>query len=197
MGQWVFPTTRWALYLRDDLRCLYCQVTIAEVLEEREDNFLTLDHLRPRAKGTPDNSPANLMACCYTCNFLKGNRSVRRFCQEMGWRESTIRSRIKKRRQRDVEAFRPAAKLLLGTLPGVPGLTITQLVVDHDWLVKKQWGESIDSAYWEHLMQQEVLFCPTCGHSHEEEQELAEVVPLHPVGRWADEIDWNSASAPF
>ena len=88
---------------------------------------------------------------------------------------------------------------------GVPGLTVTQMVVDHDWLVKKQWGESIDGAYWEHLCQQEELFCPTCnttqgvesGEGGEGGYDLAEVVPLYPDQRNHTEIDWNSASAPF
>ena len=88
MSAWVRPTTRWALYLRGDLRCCYCGVTVQEVIADGDSNFLTLDHVRPLKpmKGQPpgDNHPSNLVACCYACNVDKGRLSLRRWCREGG-----------------------------------------------------------------------------------------------------------------
>ena len=39
MSQWVLTSTRWALYLRDGLACLYCRATLAELVEEQEELF--------------------------------------------------------------------------------------------------------------------------------------------------------------
>jgi hypothetical protein len=162
MSQWVLPTTRWAIYLRDGLSCVYCQVTLDDLLAERGGNFLTLDHVKARKHGGC-NSPHNLVAACYACNSAKARHSVAQFCRVQGLNASTIRSRIGNRRSRDIDQYRLAARLLLGKTVGIPGLSMVQAVIDHDWLVKRQWGDSIDGDYWAHLKAQEDLFCSTCN----------------------------------
>jgi len=162
VSQWLFPTTRWAVYLRDDLRCVYCGVTIHELLAERADNFLTIDHFRTRSKGG-SNDPANLVTCCYSCNVDKGAQTLKAWCASMGWSYEAVRSKTLQRRRRPIEPFRPLAKRLLGRpVAGLPAEPMAQLVEDHDWMVKRQWGDSIDGDYWEHLKAQAELFCH-CG----------------------------------
>jgi hypothetical protein len=214
MGQWVFPTTRWAIYLRDNLRCIYCRVTLAEILAARDENFLTLDHLLSRGRGGC-NTSWNLVTACYECNDHKGSWSLARFCREAGYNGSTIRGRVSRARARDIEAFRPAAKILLGRLPGLPALRVAGVVEDHDWIVKRRFGDSMDGDYWAHLKEQEEMFCSTCN-APTDGSALApawgtgpygNVVPVSAgqaqgiIGDWSrvdpDQVDWNSASAPF
>jgi len=199
MSQWVVPTTRWAIYLRDGLSCVYCQVTLADILAERGENFLTLDHIKSRKQGGC-NSPYNLVTCCYVCNSHKARYSVTRFCREFSLTASTVRSRIKARRDRDIDQYRLAARLLLGKVDSIPGALIAQAVIDHDWIVKRQWGDSsIDGDYWEHRKTQEDLFCPTCNASGVA-RGAGELVLLPAVG-WGEsgscEPALDTADIPF
>lgn len=54
---------------RDGHRCAYCGRSAA-----------TVDHVMPRSRGGA-NSWTNLVACCRSCNSLKGDRTP----EEMGW----------------------------------------------------------------------------------------------------------------
>ena len=71
---WIAPTSRLAIYLRDGLACAYCGVT-AEQCER-----LTLDHLKPYGKGGT-NAATNLVTCCISCNSSRGTRSVAAFAR--------------------------------------------------------------------------------------------------------------------
>lgn len=159
MSQWIRPTTRWAVYLRDGMQCTYCQVTLRDLVDERGWNFLTLDHFKPRSKGGR-NDPENVVSCCYACNITKGRRSLASYCDAMGLGYNTVKSRARDRRRKPIEPYQEAARVLLGQLPGVPP---APLVVDHDWLVKKQWQHNEDIEGWEHLGEQNELFCKSCG----------------------------------
>ena len=158
MSQWLFPTTRWAIYLRDGLCCTYCLISLRELMEERDGNFLTVDHCKPRSKGG-SNHPTNLVTCCYSCNAAKGAKTLARHCRDSATNYDAVRGRCRTRRKRDVGGHREAARVLLGKVEGV---TIAQMVIDHDWLVKSQWGDSIDTKYWEHLQSQKGMFCDSC-----------------------------------
>jgi hypothetical protein len=57
-------TKRNRIYERDAYRCRYCG----------SYKTLTLDHLIPVSQGG-DNSDENLVACCKSCNSLKGTRT--------------------------------------------------------------------------------------------------------------------------
>jgi len=160
LSQWAYTTTRWAIYLRDGLACVYCRATIQALVKDPDGaNFLTLDHVRPRTKAG-SNQPSNLVTACYACNTLKGRGSLLRLCSDLGLSYNATRSRSGRHRRQDIERYRPAAKLLLGRIPGVP---IAQLVVDHDWLVRKQWEGAFEQELWEHLQSQNELFCRECG----------------------------------
>ncbi|KAB1660377.1 HNH endonuclease [Pseudoclavibacter chungangensis] len=66
----VSPVSRRGVLRRDDHRCGYC------------DAFAnTIDHILPRSRGGA-HSWENLVACCLTCNNVKGDRTP----AEMGWR---------------------------------------------------------------------------------------------------------------
>lgn len=160
MTQWLFHTTRWAIYVRDAFACVYCEVSMAELVEARGENFLTLDHIKPKSKdGT--HHPSNLVTCCYECNTAKNRSTLAAWCREMGWNYDTIRHRVTRRTGRDVECYRAAAKVLLGQAEGVP---MARLVEDHDWLVKRQWDDAdISGQHWDHLKSQEGMFCQFCG----------------------------------
>jgi hypothetical protein len=158
VSAWLFVTTRWAIYLRDGLACVYCDATIQELLEEADGNFLTVDHLRARTKGGR-NDPANLVTCCYACNCAKGTKSLSAWCRAEGWDARSLRKRVARRARRPIENWRPAAKLIMGLVEGVP---IAQMVIDHDWLVKRQFGDSIEGEHWEYLQGQADLFCGRC-----------------------------------
>lgn len=53
---------------RDQYRCVYC----GEVFPPAE---LTVDHVQPRMRGG-DSSEGNLVACCRSCNTLKGGEAA-------------------------------------------------------------------------------------------------------------------------
>jgi len=159
MPQWLRPATRWAIYVRDDMRCIYCRVSIQELIRKAGNNFLTVDHVRSRQRGgTSDH--VNLITCCYDCNISKKDTTLAAWCRSRGWSASAVSKRIGRRRARNLELYRSAAHILLGKLEGVP---VATLVEHHDWLVKRQWGDSLDGDHWTHLQEQAELFCSACG----------------------------------
>lgn len=68
-AKWINRRRRARIYARDGWRCAYCL----------SDKDLTLDHLRPRAKGG-SNVTTNLVTSCLSCNSRRGKRSLRSFC---------------------------------------------------------------------------------------------------------------------
>lgn len=195
---WVYPTTRWAVYLRDDLACVYCGVTMAQILDDYGDNFLTLDHVvpkRPKKGGRKgDNSTGNLVTACYHCNCGKGQDTLTAYGRSLGLspaKVAALSARVLVRRKRPIEHYRHAAKVLLGRIPGLP---MADMVYDHDWLVKRQWSESdLDGEYWTHIRAdaQQALFCEACRRPHPTEAEQREAA----AGRWSS-VDDNHGQQP-
>ena len=71
-GNWIRKKKRKAIYVRDDLRCVYCDNGI-------EDGIIfTLDHLIAQEYGG-NNDAGNLVTCCKTCNSTKGKKTQRQF----------------------------------------------------------------------------------------------------------------------
>ena len=70
------PVSRRGVLRRDANRCGYCN-----------RHATTIDHVLPRSRGGQD-TWENLVACCLTCNNVKGDRTP----HEMGW---TLRFRPK------------------------------------------------------------------------------------------------------
>ena len=69
---WIRPTKRLAIYLRDGLACVYCGAGV------ETDVKLTLDHVRCHRDGG-NNDAANLVTACLRCNSVRGSRSLRQF----------------------------------------------------------------------------------------------------------------------
>lgn len=142
---WIRERTRWAVYLRDGLRCVYCSRTAAGILHETPDNFLTLDHFETR-RGGGGHKPNNLVTCCYECNRDRGRKSLLAWCEAQGWSYDTIWSRVYGARRKSIEPFREAAGVLLGGVPGVPR---ADLVVLMAWRARRQWAGEAERGTWE------------------------------------------------
>ena len=100
-GCLVRPELRLAIYLRDNMSCLYCD---RDLTEEREQ--LSLDHLKPQSSRTEtDNKPSNLVTACRTCNISKGKKRWRQFAT------TEAIARVVKHRRRSVRRLRTIAKL--------------------------------------------------------------------------------------
>lgn len=93
-GHWLSKARRAALYARDGHACAYCL----------SRGSLTLDHLRPRARGG-SNASRNLVTACLRCNSSRGDRSLRSFCIAVGsylnvdWRLIQLRVKASARRK--------------------------------------------------------------------------------------------------
>ena len=169
-GRWLYPTTRWAIYLRDAgadkiVRCVYCRITLDEVIKNDDGNYLTVDHVIPKSRGGT-NKVTNLVTCCHFCNMNKARQTIKAFCEAQELDYSKVRGRLRRCRKRSVEKYREAAKVLLGFTPWA---TINPKVEDHDWIVRRAFGaNSVEAQYWEHLKSQQSLFCPTCNRPVDE-----------------------------
>lgn len=83
-GKWIRRERRWAVYMRDNWTCVYC---------EREDVALTLDHVHPRELGG-GNEESNLVTACRTCNTTRGQTPIEEFAPTRT-REIQKRLRVK------------------------------------------------------------------------------------------------------
>lgn len=68
-NDWIWLTTRWSIYARDDFRCLACA----------SSKSLSLDHV---VRGGPSNH-TNLVTLCKACNSSKGVHTFRRWRPEL------------------------------------------------------------------------------------------------------------------
>lgn len=59
--------SRKSIMIRDSHTCQYCRATLTAAK-------LTLDHVTPRSRGGKS-TWENLVACCYTCNNRKGDKT--------------------------------------------------------------------------------------------------------------------------
>ena len=99
-GKWIAPRRRKAIYLRDDLKCVYCGDGI-----ETEGFIFTLDHLIPQELGGT-NETKNLVTACKACNSAKGAKSLRQFLvylESKGVKVERIKRRIRRNRRRKLK----------------------------------------------------------------------------------------------
>lgn len=112
---WVRPEKRLAIYLRDGLACAYCGASIEGGAK------LTLDHLRPYAKGG-GNHASNLVTCCHGCNSSRGSRPWRKFAAAVaeyldhGIQVQDIIAHVQRTRKRALDV--PRAKALIASRGG-------------------------------------------------------------------------------
>uniref|UniRef100_A0A6M3LMK9 Putative homing endonuclease n=1 Tax=viral metagenome TaxID=1070528 RepID=A0A6M3LMK9_9ZZZZ len=69
-AKWIRPEKRLAIYLRDNMSCMWCGVGV----EQDESVQLTLDHIKPRIKGGT-NKETNLITCSSRCNSSRQDRN--------------------------------------------------------------------------------------------------------------------------
>jgi 5-methylcytosine-specific restriction endonuclease McrA len=98
-GNWIRKNRRKAIYLRDDLKCVYCGKGI-------EDGIVfTLDHLISQEYGG-DHSSSNLVTCCKSCNSVKGKKTQRQFfayLRDQGVDTDRIAKRIRRNIRRKLQ----------------------------------------------------------------------------------------------
>lgn len=177
MPQVFRSTTRWAIYLRDELSCTYCGVTMVELVKTRGSNFLTLDHLQTRKAGG-NNEASNLVTCCLVCNTSRGSRTLVEFSEALGFHRVRLWNRARRRTRRPLEQFREAARLMLGEVEGVPP---AQLAIEHDFLVRSNRSPNdLDVEHWKHLRAAEGLFCMYCDRPQAFDSVLSVAVSLPP-----------------
>lgn len=103
-SKWIRKKRRLAIYLRDLLRCVYCD----KDLDPRhvKPNERTLDHVIPTIYGGWHESH-NLITACRSCNSSRQDKDLELFCSE-----ETI-ARIKKQTDKDMAPFLQWAQQLL------------------------------------------------------------------------------------
>jgi hypothetical protein len=111
-GGWIRPKRRWALYLRDDLACVYCRREVAHVL--LAGDFLTLDHLRLKGSG---NGWRDVITACSTCNCLRHKEPWRGFAASMPDGPVQVIARVRRQVRRSERKFLTAAVKLLADPP--------------------------------------------------------------------------------
>lgn len=72
-SKWITKERRWAIYKRDEYKCLYCEAEIDLTAEP-----FTLDHIVPCELGGT-NASTNLVTCCKSCNSSKRDKPQRLF----------------------------------------------------------------------------------------------------------------------
>ena len=70
-SKWIRPDKRLAIYLRDDVACLYC----GRALKDAAPAEVTLDHLDARVNGG-NNEADNLVTACRRCNSQLWNTPI-------------------------------------------------------------------------------------------------------------------------
>ena len=99
-SNWIRKSTRLAVYLRDDLTCLWCTRSYWD------GATLTLDHLDPTV-----NAPLSLVTACWTCN--SAGIDARKSTREVKARLGKARGRTEKH----WDAYRQQALLTLRLRP--------------------------------------------------------------------------------
>ena len=86
-SKWIRHDKRLAIYIRDQMTCLWCRKKF------KSRNQIVLDHLLPFSKGG-DNHESNLVTACRSCNDRRSDRSVKEFAQFMGQRRGDSMDKI-------------------------------------------------------------------------------------------------------
>lgn len=109
---WLRPAKRLAIYLRDGLRCAWCDTPL------QAGTIFTLDHLKPHAK-EGSNHETNLVMCCKHCNDSRGKRAQTVFATAVatyvnhGLTQDDILGHIRITSRRSLKPFLAEAKALI------------------------------------------------------------------------------------
>lgn len=97
-SKWIWPSTRWAIYHRDDFACVYCGHV----------GNLSLDHVRAVEQGGT-HGPENLVTCCVSCNSSKQREGARGWYARLrlrGYDSDAARRRVKRAVTKDIDRAR-------------------------------------------------------------------------------------------
>ena len=101
-GQWIRSDKRLAIYLRDNMSCLYC----LKNLHDADPQDITLDHIRCQSDGG-SNSETNLVTACRSCNCSRQDKPLSRFASV------ETRKHIRRNTARKLTKYRKLAKGIL------------------------------------------------------------------------------------
>lgn len=109
--KWIRDDKRLAIYLRDGLACVWCNLGIESGIA------LTLDHFKARSK-KGDNSARNLVTSCVSCNSRRGNLPAHQYAIVAAYDQSrddsdAILKRVHRQRAMSLPYFRKQAQELL------------------------------------------------------------------------------------
>ena len=122
-GHWIYRGRRYALYLRDRLRCCYCYCDALVAYLDR-DGF-TLDHVQPLAHGGAKHDPGNLVTACMTCNRLKSDGLTSVFAPDAVRRVLNARRRLVPTNNAGIRLFKESRGAL-----GVPRAALRRGLLD-------------------------------------------------------------------
>lgn len=107
-GCWIRPERRLAIYLRDDVTCIYC----LRNLHGADPRDVTLGHLVCKADGGTNDS-SNLVTACRACNCSRQDKPLARFAS------GETRAHIRRNTRRDMTKYLRLAKAMIaGTTAG-------------------------------------------------------------------------------
>lgn len=108
-ANWITKERRLAIYLRDNFSCLFCGSDLRRV----DPFFITLDHLKCRAKHGANDSFSDLVTACRSCNSARGSK------EWYDYAPGGAKPRIQKHRRMGMVRFvRMATALINGTAGG-------------------------------------------------------------------------------
>lgn len=123
-GSWIRPSTRWAIYHRDDFACVYCGHV----------GRLTIDHLESVEEHGRNEDHTNLVTACISCNSIKQNLTKREWfakLRDKGIDTEAVRRHIHRvtskeldrRRGRFLASYRTELEELELWIPGLADLS--------------------------------------------------------------------------
>lgn len=129
-GHFVSRGMRFAIYLRDQFKCVYCKRSYHTGVRALLGVGLTLDHIWPRAYGGT-HAHDNLVTACVRCNALHGSRAIRAssFVDDKGervaGRQKSLHARVARQLHKpiDLAAGRWLANLVKKEFEKLKGLS--------------------------------------------------------------------------
>jgi predicted molibdopterin-dependent oxidoreductase YjgC len=107
----ISPRLRYAIYLRDRCRCIYCgQAVIPGIHHSVDTAAANLEHVRAwthQAVGANEDAAA-LMTSCAACNLSKKATPLKTWAASKGLDLSEIRKEIRRRKARKIDLAKAA-----------------------------------------------------------------------------------------
>lgn len=84
-SNWIRKGRRYAIYTRDNWRCVWCscRVAVGKKAKAKHLALAHLDHIRPRSNGG-SNATENLITSCSRCNKRRGKTPAHVYAKRVG-----------------------------------------------------------------------------------------------------------------